>query len=160
GTMVLLLAFGMAFVVGALGYMHLARMIGTGALGSSYAGLVMAVAVRAMRDLIAYALRVRPLRLLRVVQLHRPLIEHRVAGCLGWAGTIVWALGALSAFGGLERVLADAQAVLAFEIGWGKARAAMADVLAFVVAVWLSVKVARLTRFILYEDVFTRVRLA
>ena len=160
GTAVLLLAFATAFTAGALGYMHLARMIGTGALGASYAGLVMAVAVRAGRDLVAYALRVRPLRLLRAVQLHRPLIEYRVAGLLGWAGTVGWIVSALSAFGVLDRVTAGASAALGLGIGWGAARASVADVLAFVLAVWLSVKVARLTRFILYEDVFSRVRLA
>ena len=160
GTAVLLVAFGTAFTAGALGYMHLARMIGTGALGSSYAGLVMAVGVRAIRDLVAYALRVRPLRLLRAVQRHRPVIEHRVAGFLGWAGTIGWVVSALSAFAVLDRVTAVASAVLELGVGWGAARASVADVLAFVVAVWLSVKVARLTRFILYEDVFSRVRLA
>jgi len=160
GTAIVLAAFATAFTAGALGYMHLARMIGTGALGSSYAGLVMAVGVRATRDLVAYALRVRPLRLLRAVQRHRPLIEYRVAGFLGWAGTIGWVVSALSAFAVLDRVTALASGVLGFGIGWGAARASVADVLAFVVAVWLSVKVARLTRFILYEDVFNRVRLA
>lgn len=160
GTAALLLAFGTAFTAGALGYMHLARMIGTGALGASYAGLVMTVAVRAIRDLITYALRVRPLRLLRVVPLHRPLIEYHAGVFLGWAGSIAWAVGALSAFAVLDRVVTLGKAVLAFRIGWGAAGASVADVLAFVVAAWLSVKVARLTRFILYEDVFSRVRLA
>jgi len=83
-----------------------------------------------------------------------------VAGFLGWAGTIGWVVSALSAFAVLDRVTALASGVLGFGIGWGAARASVADVLAFVVAVWLSVKVARLTRFILYEDVFNRVRLA
>jgi potassium efflux system protein len=160
GTSVLFGAFATAFAAGALGYMHLARMIGTGALGSSYAGLALSVAVRAIRDLAAYALRVRPLRLLRAVQLHRPLIEHRVAGLLGWAGTIAWVVGALSAFGILDRVATITETALAVGVGWGKARASVADILAFVVAVWLSVKVAGLTRMILYEDVFSRVRLA
>jgi small-conductance mechanosensitive channel len=160
GTSILLAAFAMSLAAGALGYMHLARMIGTGALGSSYTGLVMSVAVRAMRDLVAYALRVRPLRLLRAVQLHRPLIEYRVAGLLGWAGTVAWVVGALSAFGILDQVAAIATTALAFGVGWGKARASVADIVAFVVAVWLSVKIARLTRMILYEDVFSRVRLA
>ena len=160
GTTVLLAAFATAFVAGALGYMQLAHVIGTGALGASYAGLVMAVAVRAVRDLVAYALRVRPLRLLRSVQRHGPLIEHRIARFLGWLGTFGWAVTALAAFAILDRVSDLLSVVLRFRIGWGAAQASVADVLAFVVAVWLSVKVARLTRFILYEDIFSRVRLA
>ena len=160
GTAVLLLAFLMALVAGALGYMHLARMIGSGALGSSYAGLVMAVAVRVLRDLVAYTLRVRPLRLLRVVQLHRPLIEHRVARFLGWVGSIAWVLIALSAFAVLDPVAVFGGQVLALRVGWGAVRATVSDVLAFVLAVWVAVKVARLTRFVLDEDVFPRVRLA
>ena len=80
---VLLVAFATAFVTGALGYTNLARLIGIGALASSYLGLVIIVIIRALRDLMAYALRARPLRLLRVVQLHRAGSSDARSECCG-----------------------------------------------------------------------------
>jgi small-conductance mechanosensitive channel len=135
-------------------------MIGTGALRSSYIGLVVVAAVRAARDLVAYALRARPLRLLRVVQLHRALIESRVSGALGWVGAIAWALGSLNAFAILDEVWVWSGRVLAFSVGWGAVRISLGDALAFAAAVWIALLVARMARFVLEEDVFPRVQLA
>ena len=157
---VLLVAFAAAFVTGALGYTHLARLVGLGALGSSYLGLVIVVIVRALGDLLAYALRARPLRYLRIVQLHRAVIERRALGLLRWAGGLAWIIGALGAFTILDLVTDLVGRLLALPLGWGAAKASVGDLLAFGVSVWAAVVVARLTRFVLQEDVFPRVRMA
>jgi small-conductance mechanosensitive channel len=157
---VLLVAFATAFVTGALGYTHLARLVGLGALGSSYLGLVIAVIVRALRDLMAYALRARPLRHLRVVQRHREVIEGRALALLRWLGSIAWVIGSLSAFTILDKVTDLVGRGLALPLGWGAAKASVGDLLAFGVAVWAAVVIGRLTRFVLQEDVFPRVRMA
>lgn len=155
----LLVAFGTAFVTGALGYMHLARLIGAGALGSSYAALVIAVTVRAFRDLTVHALRARPLRLLRVVQRHRESIERRALGALRWVGTIAWVAASLRAFAILDQVEAFLARLLALSFGWGAVHVSFGDLLAFGVAVWAAFAIARLTRFVLEDDVFPRMRL-
>ena len=72
--------------------MHLARLVGVGALGSSYLGVVFIVIVRALGDLLAAASRARPLRYLRIVQLYREVIERRARGLLRWAGSIAGSL--------------------------------------------------------------------
>ena len=108
----------------------------------------------------AYALRARPLRLLRVVQLHRDVIERRGLGLLRWAGGIAWVIVSLSAFTVLDQVTGLVGRVLALPLGWGAVKASVGDLLAFVVSVWVAVVVARLTRFVLQEDVFPRVRMA
>jgi small-conductance mechanosensitive channel len=156
---VLLAAFATAFVTGALGYTHLARLIGLGALGSCYLGLVVVVIVRALRDLVVYALRARPLRYLRVVELHREAIERRALGLLRWAGGIGWVVGSLGAFTILDQVAGIVQRGLALPLGWGKVKVSAGEVLAFGVSVWAAVMLARLTRFVLQEEVFPRVRM-
>jgi small-conductance mechanosensitive channel len=157
---VLLVAFATAFVTGALGYTHLARLVGLGALGSSYLGLVVVVIVRALGDLMAYALRTRLLRYLRVVQFHRETIERRGLALLRWAGGIAWIIGSLSAFTILDKVTDLAGAALAVPLGWGAVKATVGDLLAFGVSVWVAVVAGRLTRFLLREDIFPRVRMA
>lgn len=156
----LLVAFAAALGTGALGYTHLARLVGLGALGSSYFGLVIVVIVRALGDLMAYALRARPLRYLRIVQLHRGVIERRALGMLRWAGGLAWVVGSLSAFRILDQTTDLVGRVLALPLGWGAVKASVGDLLAFGVSVWAAVVVARLMRFVLQEDVFPRVRMA
>jgi hypothetical protein len=129
-TTVLLVSFATAFATGALGYTHLGRLIGLGALGSSYLGLVIVVIVRALRDLMAYALRARPLRYLRVVQLHREVIGRRVLALLRWVGSIAWVIGSLSAFTVLDKVTGLGGRGLALPLGWGAAKISLGDLVA------------------------------
>jgi small-conductance mechanosensitive channel len=157
---ILLVAFVAAFVTGALGYTHLARLVGQGALGTSYLGLVIVVIVRALGDLLAYALRARPFRYLRTVQLHLRAIERRALRLLRLAGGIAWVIGSLSAFTIWDPVTDLAGHVLALPVGWGAAKASVGDLLAFGVSVWAAVVIARLTRFVLQGEVFPRVRMA
>lgn len=153
-------AFAAAFVAGALGYMHLAHLIGGGALGSSYAALAISGAARVLSDLTVLALRVRPLRLLRVVQLRSVLIQQRALVAIRWAGTIAWVLASLKSFRVLPYLEGIVGQVLALPLGWGAVRPELGDVLAFAVSVWAAFLAARLTRFVLEEDVFPRVHLA
>ena len=136
GATLLVVAFAAAFVTGALGYMNLAHLIGGAALGSSYAALSITVAARVLSDLTVLALRARPLRLLRVVQLRGVLIQRRALIAIRWAGTIAWILASLQSFRVLP-YLADVVAqALALPVGWGAVRPELGDVLAFVVSVW------------------------
>jgi small-conductance mechanosensitive channel len=103
---------------------------------------------------------VRPLRYLRIIQLHREVIERRGLALLRWAGGIAWIVGSLGAFTILDKVTDLAGAALAVPLGWGAVKASVGDLLAFGVSVWVAVVVGRLTRFVLREDVFPRVRMA
>ena len=81
---VLLVAFAVAFVAGAAGYMRLALLLGAGVLGNGYLALVLYAGVRVGDGLVAFALRVRPLRYLGMVQGRRPLLERRAHALLRW----------------------------------------------------------------------------
>ena len=66
-----------ALVGGAFGYMRLARLEVSSVLGGSVWALALYAYVRVSSGIVAFALRVWPLRLLQMVQHHRDLLEQR-----------------------------------------------------------------------------------
>jgi hypothetical protein len=67
-----------AVVAGAVGYMRLARALGTSVLVSGYAALILYAAVRIADGLWAYLLHARPSSSLRMVQEHRERLQRRL----------------------------------------------------------------------------------
>jgi hypothetical protein len=74
----LIIAVACAVVVGALGFMRLARLLGDGVLISSYVALALYAALRVAQGLVASVLRARPIRQLLMVQRYRDLLQHRL----------------------------------------------------------------------------------
>jgi hypothetical protein len=99
---VVLVVLVAASLAGAVGYMGLARLLGVGVLGSSYAALVLYASVRVLEGLVACALRVRPLAWLNLVQRHRATLQRRTTTLLGWLAVGTWALATLDQFALLD----------------------------------------------------------
>jgi small-conductance mechanosensitive channel len=154
------LVMGFAAVVGGLGYMDLARLVGMGALGSCFAGLAIFAGIHIAEGLISCALRLWPLRHLASVARHRPRLEALAHSILIWVGVIAWCLVSLAAFTVLEGVLVVLRPILFAEWGWGAVRMSLGDLLLFVLVGRLSFVVSNGIRFLLEEDVFPRVQLA
>src|SRR5262249_10040281 len=70
-----LVMVAVALVAGALGYLRLARTLEFAAIGMPMWALVLWAVVRLTDAVVGWALRVRPLRLLRAVQQHRLPLE-------------------------------------------------------------------------------------
>ncbi|HYB70482.1 MAG TPA: mechanosensitive ion channel domain-containing protein [Candidatus Bathyarchaeia archaeon] len=157
---ILLTAFAVAFGLGAVGYLDLARLIGGGALGSSYYGLAIVAAVQVAKGLVGVLLRGRPLGLLASVQQHRSELERRILRALHWAAVLVWIAASLDALTFWDSVWAGLRAVLAAQWGWGAIRVSLGDLGVFAVTIWLSFVLAAVVRFLLADDVFPRVHLA
>ncbi len=156
----LLAAFSGAFVLGGAGYVELGRLIGVGALGSSYYGLAILAAVQVARGLGGVLLRSRVFALLASVQQHRAAIERRTVRVLRWAGVLAWIAATLDALTLLPATVAAARAALAAQWGWGAIRISLGDVVLFALTIWLAFVVAAALRLVLAEDVFPRVRMA
>ena len=156
----LLAAFSGAFVLGGAGYVELGRLIGVGALGSSYAGLAILAAVQVTRGLAGVLLRSRVFALLASVQQHRAAIERRTVRVLRWAGVLAWIAATLDALTLLSPAVTATRAALAAQWGWGAIRISLGDVVVFALTIWLSFVVAGALRLLLAEDVFPRVRMA
>ncbi len=151
--------FVVAFVAGAVGNMSLARLIGTGIVASGYLALALYTGRRLAEGLFMFALLVRPLRLLRMVDRHRGLFEQRAHVVLRVVSVAAWAAGTLDNFGLLEPALAGGRRILAAELIPGAPRLSLGDVLAFALTICGAFLFSSLVRFVLEEDVFPRLQL-
>jgi small-conductance mechanosensitive channel len=156
----LLASFTLALLSGAAGYMELARLVGGGALLSTYFALALFAGVRAAGGLLIFAFRVRPLRLLRLVSTHRDSLRRRSHRLLRVLGVGLWAVASLRAFGLLDSTLAAGQAALDASVSFGSLTLSFSHVAAFAVTVLGAFLISRVLRFVLEEDVFPRISLA
>jgi potassium-dependent mechanosensitive channel len=159
-THVALAGFFLAFVAGTIGSMSLARLLGAGILTSAYAALVVYAGLELFDGLLAFALRMPPLRDLHAVRLYRSSLEARGMRLLSGAAIVVWVLASLNAFGLLTPTLASAQRILTAELTRGSLRISLGDVLAFAATIYAAFLISSAVRFVLQEDVFPRMRLA
>ena len=158
GRVALCLAGG-ALTAGALGWLRLARLVEFAVVSAAQWALILWALVRLSDALVAWALRVRPLRQLRAVQEHRAGVERRLQGVLRLAALLFWSVGLLSALSILGPVSERITGVLRARVGWGTVQVSLGDLLAFAIVVWLTVLVSQALRAILEEDVFARITL-
>ena len=156
----LLAAFAGAFVLAGAGYVELGRLVGVGALGSSYYGLAILAAVQVARGLAGVLLRSRIFAFLASVQQNRAVIERRIVRVLRWAGVLAWIAATLDALTLLSAAVTGTRAALAAQWGWGAIRISLGDVVVFVLTIWFAFVAAAALRLVLAEDVFPRVRMA
>ena len=155
----LLVGFTLALATGATGYMQLARLIGGGALTSTYAALAFYASLRAADGLLAFALRVRPLRLLHFVSAHREAVRRRAHRLLRGTAVVAWLFVTLNWFGILDSLLAAGRATLDASLSFGPLTVSLGHVVAFGVTVASAFLLSRVLRFLLEEDVYPRVKL-
>jgi potassium-dependent mechanosensitive channel len=144
----------------AYGAMRLARILGSGFLVSVFAALTLYAAVQVMDGLLAFALRVWPLRSLGMVAKHRELLAGRAHRLLRWLAVGTWLLVSLMNVGLLDPVLTLGRTVLEAELRRGAISISLGDVFVFVFTVWLAFALSAFIRFVLEEDVYPRMRLS
>ena len=148
-----------ALLANALGYIDLGNLLAIIFLRGIYAAALLYAAVRILEGLIIIALEVKPLSLLRVVNLHRSMFQRRVRLALQMVAVLFWFYLMLGFFGLLNPILAAAKATLSAGIGMGSLNISLGSMLAFLIAIWASFLLSRFLRFILEEDVYQHFRL-
>jgi small-conductance mechanosensitive channel len=148
-----------ALVASVAGYTALGELVGGGALFAAYAGVVLYGAVRVLDGIVAYSLRIRPLRLLGMVQRHRALIRRRVVTGVRLGAVVWWTTEVLSRLEIGDNVWNALVAAVSAEAQYGSVAISVGDVLAFGIAIWASFKVSSFIRFFLEEDVYPRAHL-
>jgi small-conductance mechanosensitive channel len=156
GAVLVVLALAVGLVAGALGYMRLARLLASALFGGGALALTLYACVQVVAGLAILALGAWPLRLLRMVQNHRALLQRRVYLVLVWIAFAAWIARLLDYAGLFESAWALGQALLAAQIGRGSISFSAGDVLEFVITVWLAYLVSAFIRFVLQEDVYPR----
>lgn len=159
-SIVALFFFAAALVANVFGYVGIAQLIGNGILNSAYTAFILYAVARVLDGLVTFALRVRPLALLGMVERHRGLLRRRVRTVIRWVGVLLWALITLEIFAIREAVLGWVSRVLAAEFGVGTVKISLSGVIAFALTVWFTFLISRFLRFVLEEDVYPRLPLA
>jgi small-conductance mechanosensitive channel len=158
GRLALVVA-SVALVAAVLGWSRFARMLEFLLVTAGQWGLVLWALVRLSDALLAFALRVRPLRQLRAVQEYRAPLEYRLQRVVHFGAAVFWGVGlarALSVFDPLSDWLV---AVLSAPVGWGAVSVTLGDLVVFVLVVWLTFMMSRGVSAVLEKDVFARVEL-
>jgi small-conductance mechanosensitive channel len=151
--------FAATALANALGYVAHANLLGNAVLRSMYFGLILYAMVEILDALVIMALRVRPLRLLGMVQRHRELLRRRTRTVLNALAFFLWLLFALERLAVRQRVITTLKDVFTDELTIGSISMSLADVLAFGLAVWASFLVSRFIRFVLEEEVYPHAHL-
>ena len=150
-----------AAVIGAvLGYMQLARSLGTLVLTSSYAALVLYAGVRIGKGLSAFVLEARPAATLLLVQRHREVLERRVGQALGWLASGTWAYLIIERLGLVGPIGSAVGVAMNARYARGTVSLSLGDVVAFALTVWAAIVVSRCVRFLLHEEIYPRTGLA
>jgi small-conductance mechanosensitive channel len=151
--------FAATAIANAAGYVALSNLLGNTVLRSMYIGLILYAAVEILDVLMELALRVRPLTLFGMVRRHRELLRRRMRTVLNAAAFLWWLLFVLDRLAVRDRVIGGLSAALSAELNVGAISVSLADVLAFVVAVWASFIVSRFVLFVLDEEIYPHARL-
>jgi len=159
GVRVALVGAVVALCAAAMGYDALGRLIGNSLLVGAYAGVILYGAVRVLDGIVAFLLRVRPLRLLGMVRQHRWLIRTRTMRVVRIGASIWWLSVVLRRMEIADGVWAGIVAVFAADIGFGEFNIGLGDLVAFGFTIWVTFQLSRFIQFLLKEDVYTRVRL-
>ncbi len=156
GAILLIVVFTTALVASAVGYMRLARLVGAGVLGSAALAVSLFAVLRVATALLAFTLRAWPVRLLRMVQVHRDFLERRVTRVMIWLAVAGWAARSLAYVGLLQPTITTGSALLSAQLGRGSITFSVGDVLEFVFTIWLAYVISSFIRFVLQEDVYPR----
>ena len=152
--------FAVVFVADSLGYVALANYLGAGALAGAYLAILLFAAAGIVEGLAFFALHVRPLASLHVVQRHRALLRRRIARLVYLGAFVAWALLTLGAFSLRTVFLERIGAIVNGEITVRSLHLSLGAVLAFALTIWIALLLSRFIRFVLEEDIYERVHLA
>ena len=138
-----------------LGYVDLGYLIGMIFLRSVYVAALLYTVIRILEGLILIALEMQPLAALRVVGLHRQLLQRRASGVLQFLAVLFWLNLMLGFFGLTTPLMTWLRATLTASVAIGSLSVSLGGILAFLIAIWASVLVSRFVRFVLEEDVYS-----
>ena len=149
-----------AFLANVFGYVNLGNLSAIIFLRSIYFAALLYAAVRILEGLVTIALQVRPLSSLRVVSLHRSMLQRRAVRLLELLGVLLWLNLMLSFFGLVTPLIAAIKAALNASVAIGSLEISLGHALAFLIAIWASFLASKFLRFLLEEDIYRHLRLA
>ena len=160
GVVLVLMVVATSAVAGSFGYMSLARLLASSILMGFALAFGLYALFRVLSGIVAFSFRVWPLRLLRMVQSYRDILERRTCRILLWLTIGVWLSRSLDYVGLLQPAISLGTGIISARLEQGSVSISLGDILAFLLAIWMSYLLSSFIRFILQEDVYPRVHLA
>jgi potassium efflux system protein len=148
-----------AFVAEATGFGALADLIGGALIISIYAAIVLYGTLRVLDGLVAFAIRVRPLRLLGMVARHQWLVRRRINGVLQIAAWYFWIRVTLRRAELWDDVALGWRSLGDAELPFPEITITVGNVVAAAIVFWGALLFSRFLQFALEEDVYSRVSL-
>jgi small-conductance mechanosensitive channel len=149
-----------ALLANVFGYVNLGNLLGILFFRSAYIAATLYTAIRIIEGLIIIALQVRPLGSLRVISLHRQMLQRRACRVLEFLALLFWLNLLLSFFGLRDSLIASIGATLNANLAIGSFSIGLGGILAFLITVWASFLISKFLRFLLEEDVYHHLHLA
>ncbi len=148
-----------SFVANVVGAVQLAELLTTGTLRAAYVAVALFALVLVVSGLFTVGMRAPFAQRLGSVRRHRELISRRLNSLLSVLAFVWWVWGVLRIFRIYDPVVAGLGAALGRQWTIGNLQISIGGIVAFFLAIYISVLLSRLLRFLLEEDVFPRVEL-
>jgi small-conductance mechanosensitive channel len=142
-----------------LGSTVLALILGEGVLASAYVAVAAYAVYRVIEGVVGVSLRSGAARKLNMVRGHRPLILRRVLRLFRAGLTLAWLYFTLGRFNVRGDLLDALGSVLTAELNVGELAFSLGNVLTFGIVFAVAFYASRLLRFVLEQDVLSRMRL-
>lgn len=153
------LTFAGAIVANIVGIVGLAELLGEGTMLTIFAGFGLYAFSLVLMGLLQLLLQSPLGRKVRAFRRNPEMVHQRVEKTVNVLFVVFW-LVLVSIFFNLWDPLRDlVVSVFSASLSIGQFQISLGDIVAFIVALWLGTQLSRFIRFILQEDVFTRVRL-
>jgi small-conductance mechanosensitive channel len=151
--------FILAAILNVVGVVLLANLLASGLLYSAYLAVVFLIVVVITKGWVQVILRTPVVQRLHILGDHSDLILQRVSRGLTLVSLVLWAWFTLRAFW-LDKPFSTAVGkVLTASAKLGTIEISLGFILIFAFLIWLSFAVSKFIRFVLKEDVYTRVKL-
>jgi small-conductance mechanosensitive channel len=149
-----------SFFAGVAGYLSLARLLTPGILVGGVLALAAFAYLRVLSGAVALLFQLWPLRLLRIVEHHRALLQQRIYLVLIWIAVLGWLTRYLNYLGLLDPAWSVVQAMLAIRLERGTISISIGNIVEFVLTVWVAYLLSAFIRFVLQEDLYPRMHIA
>ena len=141
------------------GYARLADLVMRALLASAYTGVALYVLTSIGQGMMHGLLYMPPISFLAGVRRHRALVAARINRGLKWIAFLYWAALTLQASGFLQQAIGRIKSFWNASLDIGTLNVSVSDILIFILILWATYAISRLSRFFLEEEIFSRVHL-
>jgi small-conductance mechanosensitive channel len=148
-----------AAIANILGHTLVADLLAVGTMRSIYLGGIVFAAALTLSGLLTAILRTKAAQWSRAIRTHTDVVKRRILKLIRFIGVLLWLWGVLNLFQIWDPFVRYSIEML--EAPWtiGTFSISIGDILAFVIAIWISVKISQFTRFVLEQDIMPHLEL-